>query len=242
MTVKRAHMVTRGYLAAWANGRDLVFVADAEAKRGGVRSLRDATVVSYAYRTEMTTLDLEAEYGRIESDAVPALKNLAQGGSVDSKGVAAIIRFLDMHIERGRWADQAAVRVPVGVATVGIDHPGSDFRMAQMGLGDRLVLSRNEDLAPGGLQLSDMRVERWRWRVVPVDSGLVTGDGAVIVGRPHDGAPVNTVCFPLSPTRLLVVGNGLDGATVPVNAIIASQCRRWLVDHVEGDFARGRVA
>jgi hypothetical protein len=51
MPVKRAHMLTRAYLAAWANGRDQLFVADGESQQGGVRSLSSATVVRYAYRT-----------------------------------------------------------------------------------------------------------------------------------------------------------------------------------------------
>jgi hypothetical protein len=98
-------MVTRGYLAAWANDRNNVFVADAETKNGGIRGLSGATVVSYAYRTEISSVDLESEYARIESDALPAIRNLAGGGSITSAGRDAIIRFLDMHIERGRWAD-----------------------------------------------------------------------------------------------------------------------------------------
>lgn len=240
MPVKRAHMVTRGYLAAWANDRNQVFVADAEAGRAGVRSLGDATVVGYAYRTEITNVDLESEYAAVESNAVPAIRNLASGGSITSGGRDAIVHFLDMHLERGRWADQSAVRIPVGIAT--IDQPGGDFRMAQAGLGDRLALSRIEGLGPNDLKIANLGIDRWPWRVAAVESGLVTGDGAVLAVSQRDGDAVTTVSFPLSPTRLLIIGEGFGRTAVPINGVIAGRCRRWLVDRVDGEAARVSVA
>lgn len=238
MPVKRAHMLTRAYLAAWANDRGKVFVADAESNRGGVRSLSDATVVSYAYRTEITNLDLEAEYGEVESDAVPAIKNLAAGGSITSDGRAAVVRFLDMFSERGRWADQAAVRMPVAV--MASNYP-EGVRMAEMGLGDRMVLSRHKELGANGLQLADLGIARWAWRIAEVESGLLTGDGAVLAVRPDEEASINTVCFPLSPTRLLIIGEGFGRTAVSINALIVSQCRRWLLDRPDGSYALGWV-
>ena len=224
-------MVSKGYLAAWANDRDLVHVWDSEKLVSGVRSVGDATVVSYAYRTELLNHDLEAAYGRIESDAIPALRNLANGGSLTRDGESAVIAFLDMHQERGRYADQAGVRLPVAAGN--LHSPG--VRMEEMSLGDRLTLAR--DMDKGAVLVSSLGVARWRWRVQPVDSGLVTGDGAVLLWQKTSSAPVTAVSFPVSPNRLLILGDGLDGLTIPLNTLIMSKCRRWLVDRVDGDLA-----
>lgn len=67
--------------------------------------------------------------------------------------------------------------------------------------------------------------------------GLATGDGAVMLWRKRSSAPISAVSFPVSPTRLLVLGDGLDGLTVPLNTLM-SNCRGWLVDHVDGNLAR----
>ena len=238
MQVKRAHMLTRAYLAAWANGRDQVFVGDAESERGGVGSLSSATVVRYAYRTEVTTLDLESEYSVVEARGVPALNTLASGGSITADGRAAIVRFLDMFAERGRWADQAAVRMPVAV--MASSYP-EGVRVAELGLGDRMVLSRHKELGANGLQLAELGIARWPWRIAEVESGLLTGDGAVLAVRPDKEAPINTICFPLSPTRLLIIGQGFGRTAVSINAMIVSQCRRWLVDRSDGNYALGWV-
>jgi hypothetical protein len=129
--------------------------------------------------------------------------------------------------------------MPVGIAT--LDQPGGNFRMAQMGLGDRLALSRIEEIAPDKLKLADLAIERWDWRVIPVESGLITGDGAVLAVRKTDNDLVSTICFPLSPWRMLVIGPGFGRTPVPINLVIASQSRRWLVDRVDGDLARSWV-
>lgn len=232
MTVKRAHMVSKGYLTAWANERGLVHVWDAEKLVSGVRPVGDATVVRYAYRTELIGHNLEAEYGRIESRATPALRNLATGGSLTSDGEVAVLDFLDMHQERGQYADQAEVRIPVAAGNI---YAGS-VSMEQMGLGDRLTLARDTDTE--AVRVSSLGVKRWRWRVLPVDSGLATGDGAVMLWRKRSSAPISAVSFPVSPTRLLILGDGLDGLTIPLNTLLMSNCRRWLVDHVDGNLAR----
>lgn len=233
--MKRAHMISKGYMKAWANERGLVHVWDAETSKAGVRAVGDATVVSYAYRTELLTHDLEAEYSKIEDRATPALRNLADGGSLTQEGEAAVIAFLDMHQERGRYADQAKVRLPVAAG----DLTTAGFRMEEMGLGDRLTLSRDVD--KDAVRVSALGVDKWRWRVLPVDSGLVTGDGAVMLWNKKGDSPVTAVSFPVSPSRLLILGDGLDGLTIPLNTLLMSKCRRWLVDQVDGDLARNAV-
>lgn len=234
MTVKRAHMVTRSYLQAWGNDRGLVYVWDTESKAAGVRSVRDATVVSYAYRTEHTTLDLEAHFAAIEGRGAAAIRNVINGGTLNSDGREAVVEFLDMHLERGRYADQAQVRMPVAVGDVF----GGGFQMSEMGLGDRLTLSK--DINKDALRIADLRVDRWTWRVAEVRSGFITGDGAVLVWERTKGSGVSSVSFPISPTRLLILGDVLP--EVPMNALIASNCRRWLIDHVEGSVARSMPA
>lgn len=231
MSVKRAHMITRGYLEAWTNDRGLLHVWDAENRINGVQSLNNATVVSYAYRTEVTSFNIEADYSRIESGSLPALRNLATGGGPNRDGRAAIIQFLDMHLERGRYADQAKVTVPVALGSI-----NAPVKIMDMGLGDRLTFSR--DIDTDVVRLSTLDLERWRWRVYEVESGLVTGDGAVLMFQQTTGAPVNAVTFPLSFDKLLVIGDGIDGLALHINQLISSKCRRWLVDRVDGDIAR----
>lgn len=231
MAVKRAHMITRSYLEAWSNPRGLVHVWDAEHEINRPQSLTNATVVGRGYQTLVTGFDLEGHYGQIESQAVPGLRSLADGGGPNPEGRAAIIAFLDMHLERGRYADQTKVKVPVWLGST-----VEQGRMAEMALGDRLTFARNVDRDT--IRLAALNVERWPWRVLAIHGGLVTGDGAVLLFSKTGGAPVTAVTFPLSPTRLLVIGDGLPGLHPQFNLLIASKCRRWLVDHVGGPVAR----
>lgn len=231
MTVKRAHMVSRGYLQAWGNNRGLVYVWDGEAGVSGVRSLTNATVVGYAYKTEHTTLDLEAEYAGIEGRGLSAMRNIANGGSLNSAGRDAMIEFLDMHLERGRYADQAGVRMPIAMGNLF----SGQVEMTEMGLGDRLVLSK--DINKEALRIASLRVDRWPWRVFEVSGGLITGDGAVLIWEQRRGSGITSISFPVSPTRLLILGDSVP-ADSPINALIARNSRRWLVDHVDGNVAR----
>lgn len=225
-------MITRGYLEGWANDRGLVYVFDAEAEVHGPRALSSATVVMYAYRTEHTTLDLEHEYSKVEGEGVAAIRMLAASGALSKEGQGALVRFLDMFLERGFSADQAKVRVPVGIG----DFVGGDLRMETLGMGDRLVLSRSMD--ENRISLAALKIEDWTWRVIPVDSGLVTGDGAAILWNGTAGGPLAAVTFPLSPTRLLVIGDLLMGVPVPFNQLVANRSKRWLIDHVDGVVSR----
>jgi len=218
-------MVSRGYLENWANGRGQVFVHDKDRpEHSGARSLADATVVRYAYRTDLTTLDLEGEYAGIEGKGIPGIRSLAAGGVVSEPGRAAVIDFLDMHRERSGFADQARVTVPLAAG----DLHSRTVRKVEAGMGDRIVLSRAVDTTR--VRVRDLPVHRWRWRIVPVESGLVTGDGAVLLWA--DRKDVTAVSFPLSPTRLLVIGNGLDGVRIPINRLIADRCKRWVVSRI----------
>lgn len=234
MTVKRPHMVTRGYLQAWVNGRNALFLWDSESGRSGVRPVNDATVVRSVYDTEHTILDLESQFGRIESDGLPAIRNLAQAGSLNDEGRAAVVAFLDMHLERGRYADQANVKMPIAK----IDFFNGGVEMAEMGLGDRLVLSR--DMEKSTVRIADLGVLKWRWRIATSAEGLLlTGDGAVLLFERSKGTGVATITFPLSPTRLLVLGDDLPPAPLrDLNAFTIAKSRRWLVDRADGAFAR----
>lgn len=231
MPVKRAHMVSRGYLQAWGNGRGLVYVWDAEAQVSGERGLTNATVVGYAYKTEHTNLDLEQEYAGIEGRGLSAMRGIINGGSLNTDGREAMIAFLDMHLERGRYADQAGVRTPIAMGNIFT----GESTMAEMGLGDRLVLSKS--LNREALRIVSLGVDKWPWRVFEVRGGLITGDGAVLIWEHTKGFGVTTISFPLSPTRLLILGEPLP-SDAPLNALIARNSRRWLVDHVDGSIAR----
>lgn len=49
MGVKRGHMVSKGYIEAWADSRNVVDVIDIQDRRGFPTSIHNATVVSYVY-------------------------------------------------------------------------------------------------------------------------------------------------------------------------------------------------
>jgi hypothetical protein len=55
-----------------------------------------------------------------------------------------------------------------------------------------------------------------------------TGDGAVLLWHPTEGAEICTVSFPLSPTQLLVIGRDLPDK-ICVNNRITDNCKRWII-------------
>jgi hypothetical protein len=231
LMVKRAHMITRAYLEAWANSRGLLHVWDAENGINRPTSLTNATVVSFGYKTSISLVDVEAKYAQIESKAIPALRNLAQGGTITTDGQLAIVDFLDMHFERGSFADQSKVKTPVW-------RIGGPQRIEEvdMTVGDRLVLA--DELSRNLIRLYSLHIERWRWRVIDVREELVTGDGAVLPFRKTYNGPIITVTFPLSATKLLVIGEGLPSVPRHFNYLIVNRCRRWLVDQIDGAMVR----
>jgi hypothetical protein len=127
-----------------------------------------------------------------------------------------------MHLERGRYADQAKITTPALV----IKSDG-EAEEAELNLGDRLLLSRNME---GALRLSNLGLEHWPWRLYE-GANLITGDGAVLLWRDTNGSDPSMVTFPLSPTLMLVIGSEI-GLEFPVNNLVAGNSRRWLVGSV----------
>lgn len=220
VVVKRGHMVSEGYLKAWADERNLVDVIDIQHRRGFPSSIKNATVVSYVYDPNVLTRDLEDDYSRIEDAGIPVIVKLREGAqSLTGEERGAMIAFLDMHLDRGRYADQTKLRVPAVLVKT-----GGDFEAAELALGDMLLLSQ---ALPEVLRLSALGLEQWEWKMLEAN-GLATGDGAVLLWQPTKDAGVCTVSFPLSPTRLLVIGQDLPDE-LPLNARVAANSKRWIV-------------
>src|SRR4051812_32998161 len=101
MDTRRSHMITRTYIAAWADERNVVDVLDLEGHRGYATSIRNASVVSYAYEAEVLTIDLETEYARVEGAGIAAITMLRDDRPLNRDQRGAVIAFLDMHLHRG---------------------------------------------------------------------------------------------------------------------------------------------
>lgn len=223
--VKGAHMLSKGYIAAWADDRGIVSVIDKTRQRGYPASVTKATIRNYAYVTNVVTRDLEEDYSKIESDGLSAIRGLRSGDTdLSSASVAAIIEFLEMHRERGQYADQMDAKAP-GVA-IGTD---GSFHDIELSVGDIIFLGRHRTET---LRLSSLGLESWEWRVESWEGSLATGDGAVLLFRETSTAPVTTVTFPISPHQLLVIGTPLQYERMlpnHLNLFIAEQSRHWLV-------------
>jgi hypothetical protein len=221
MVVKRAHTVSKGYMRGWADSRNRIDVVDMQEGRGYPSSIENATVVSYGYEPNIFTHNLERDYERVEGKGTPVL-NALRGGSRQITPAArrSLVAFLDMHLDRGRYADQAKISIPA----VALMEDGS-IRETGLNVGDRVLLSRSRtDL----VRLGDLGIEDWPWRVLRVPQPLVTGDGAVLLFAPPGRSQVCTLAFPLSPTHLLVGGQGWEG-TISPNMMIQNNTRRWLI-------------
>ncbi|KIC59978.1 hypothetical protein RM52_00745 [Microbacterium hominis] len=213
-------MVSRGYIQGWADRRGRVDVLDLQGKRGYFTSIENATVVGYVYDPGVLSHDLEAEYGQIESAGVPVIAKLRSGAdSLSTSECSDMVAFLDMHLDRGRYADQAKVRTPAVLVKT-----GGALEDAQLTLGDRLLLAQ---AFTDVVRLAALGLEQWKWQVLELE-GLATGDGAVLLWRSTKDSDLCTVSFPLSPTRLLVIGHDLPN-NLPINLILARNCKRWLV-------------
>lgn len=216
-------MVTASYLRAWADAKKVVAVIDKQHGRKFRISYTKATVVNYAYEPNILTHDLEQEYAVIEANGIPVINKLRDGHTaftdVERK---ALIAFLDMHLDRGRYANQAKVMSPATMLNNDASHKNGEMNAA-----DRLFLSQYLPEVP---RLSKLGIEEWPWQIWPVP-GLVTGDGAVLLWSEPGSEEVITICFPLSPTRLLVIGQDLpDG--VWLNGRIAENSKRWIIGEV----------
>ena len=138
VVVKRGQMVSEGYLKAWADERNLVDVIHIQHRRGFPSSIKNATVVSFVYDPNELTRDLEDDYSRIEGAGIPVIVKLREGAqSLTVEERSAMIAFLDMHLDRGRDADQTKLSVPAVLVET-----GGDFEDAELALADMLLLSR----------------------------------------------------------------------------------------------------
>ncbi|PZE28410.1 DUF4238 domain-containing protein [Curtobacterium sp. MCLR17_042] len=225
MKVRRAHMVSKGYIRAWGDAHRVVEVLDLEHGRGFVTSVDSATVVNYAYETNALSHDLEADYARIEQRGIPVIVKLRSGLPATLEERTDLVNFLDMHLDRGRYADQTKVMTPAVVLLS--DGETTDHKL---NIADRLLLSKS---LTDVVRLAERGVEGWPWHVYDTPIHLATGDGAVLLYRSPAGgsADVSTVTFPLSPTRLLVMGEQPEEAVDlrGLNALMAQNSRRWVV-------------
>lgn len=217
--VRDAHMITKSYLKAWADASGKVDVADLEDRQIRKASVKSATTVEYAYRPAVVNHDLEAEYGRIESQGLPVIQKLRRGEKLGDVGKLRLIAFLDMHLDRGRYADQANILTPA----IALHHDFSTSEI-QLNMSDRITLSRH---LPEVERLTDQGMEGWEWEVRGAQK-LITGDGAVLLWSTDRSEKLAGVTFPLSPTELLVIGPGLPGQP-NLNGLVQGNSKRWLV-------------
>lgn len=220
--VKSPHMVSSGYISAWADKKNVIDVLDLEEGIGYHKSYKKATVVNYVYEPALFNYDLEGEYARIERAGIRVIRMLRDGLEPTVEEQAQLIDFLEMHRFRGRYADRAGVRVP-GIA-VTTDGTAKDIELR---LGDMTLLTRDREPGP---KLTELGLERKNWTVWEVDD-IPTGDGAVMLwgSSSATGADsVSVVTFPLSPTQLLLIGDELPEG-VPFTTRLAMNCRRWIV-------------
>ncbi|QIV87733.1 DUF4238 domain-containing protein [Glutamicibacter mishrai] len=222
--VKRAHMVSRGYLKPWSDGQNRVEVIDIDKRKGFTTAIGNATVVNYAYESGILRNDLEGEFQKVESAGIPNLVKLRAGHALDKEEKRKTVDFLDMHLSRGRFANQVEVLTPALVLRA-----DKDPETLLLKLGDRFLLSQYEKET---LRLPELQLEDWPW-VITETRGLITGDGAVLLWHREKGGPVATVSFPLSPTQLLVIGEPLAiSGTQYLNDRVGVCSRRWLVGSI----------
>jgi hypothetical protein len=197
MPVKRSHMVSKGYLRLWGDARDPVEVLDLELGLGFVSSIQNATVVSYAYDPDVGSRDLEGQFDRIESAGISAMRKLRHQQNLTMSERKHVVAFLDMHLDRGRYADHTQIRV----AAVLLKTDG-DVENAALNLADRMILSQSKSDA---VRLAVLKPEERPWAVASTEN-LATGDGAVLLWETTSGAGISTITFPLSLTQLLAIG------------------------------------
>ncbi|MGP5316448.1 hypothetical protein ACTXMB_00545 [Arthrobacter rhombi] len=194
-------------------------MVDLQHGRGYLSSYLSATVVCYGYEAEVLTRDLDRDYSFIENSGIPAVVKLRNELALTEADRRVVIAFLDMHLDRGRYADQAKTRSPAVLLRT-----GGHIEDAELSLGDRLLLSQSlQDV----LRLATLGLEQWPWQVKEA-KGLATGDGGVLLWQPTDGADISTVSFALSPTQLLVIGQVLPD-DIPLNPLLGMNSRRWIV-------------
>lgn len=220
MVVKNPHMVTKSYIRAWADAKNVLEVLDKQDGRGYRRSYLSATVVSYVYEPNVLTYDLEQAYADVEGDGMLAINKLCNDHSDLSEAERkAVVAFLDMHLDRGRYANQANILAPAIALKTDGEHEN-----AGLNLGDLLLLSQ---YLPEVLRLSKLGIEEWPWEIWTTN-GLVTGDGAVLLWGEPGSKEVTTISFPLSPTKLLVIGKDLQDVKWH-NVKVTENSKRWII-------------
>lgn len=212
-------MVTKGYIAAWANDRNIVDVLDVHEGRGYPSSIENASVLNYVYDPSVMTHDLEGHFAEIETRGVSAFARLRAEHALTEDETQSVIEFLDMHLHRGRYADRAGARQPARLLM-----DDGTVQDAELNYGDLLSLAHDH---PDTRRLTTLGLEKWAWQIFST-SGLYTGDGAVLLWRPDPDHELSTVTFPLSPTQLLVIGEGIP-ADFNINLATVNNCRRWIV-------------
>lgn len=146
-------MLTKAYLGAWADDRGTLDVLRHAATTCHPLSINNATVVGGADDPLVLTHDLEGEYASIENRGVPAILKLRRGSELASSESTAVIVFLDMHLDRGRYADQAGTFIPATLLKTDASIENVDFSVA-----DRLRLSQS---LPEILRLAPLCLEQW---------------------------------------------------------------------------------
>jgi hypothetical protein len=218
--VRRPHVLTKAYLNAWADDRRTVDVIDKRRNHGAPMSINNATVVGGAYDSLVLTQDLEGDFAKIEDGGIRVIAKLRREVEVTPGEAKTMVAFLDMALDRGRYADQAESFLLGTVFMVDGSVLDTDFSVA-----DRLRLAQS---LPDVLRLVSMGLHGWEWRVETHYSRLVTGDGAVLLFHEPGSDELATVAFPLSPMHLLVIGKPLPHDE-PLNNHIARASRRWIV-------------
>lgn len=171
--------------------------------------------MGYIYDPEVAKLDLEGHFAKI----APALRHLREEEPLTRDEQREVIALLDMHLERGRYADQAEVRTPALVVRA-----NGTSEHSELELGDRLLLSRS---VKNAVRLYSLGLEHWPWRLYKV-ANLITRDGAVVLWRDSKGSGPSKVTFPISPTLMLVIGSEIDSSP-PIHDVVAENSRLWLV-------------
>lgn len=219
--VKGAHMVSSGYISAWADQSNVIDVLDLDQGRGYPISFKQATIVNYVYEPAFLNHDLEGEYARTESSGIPVIKKLREGLEVTVDEQTQLIEFLEMHRYRGRYADRAEMRVPaVAVMT---DGTAKDIHLK---VGDMTLLTRDREPGP---RLTTLGLEQLTWTIWTLeDDTLPTGDGAVMLWGSAKDDSVAFVTFILSPTQLLLIGDNLP-TELPIKEQLVKHSMRWIV-------------
>lgn len=219
-------MMTKSYIRAWADEKNRVEVIDLQKGVRQTTSIENASVVSYAYRTEVVNQDLEQVYSRIEGSGVDAINHLLEGGLRSEAEQDALLAFLDMFRIRGLNADRAEDRFSAVVFKDDLTSESVELR-----LGDMLHFANHY---PDAYRPSQLALKNWPWHVVEVSGGsLSTGDAALNLWKSSSADRVGTITFPLAPTKLLVIGEELSDSVMSnfhmLNYRLEKESRRWLI-------------